>query len=117
MSEGRASPLAFHMARCHMDARLLSAHTGIWSLRIRRHGADGWTTVGISAPSALTRIQAGVDHFLSCVLERRQPCARVADGVRALEVAQAAYQSVVEDRFVACGPGGVSRSRGCSASG
>jgi predicted dehydrogenase len=87
------------------------------SLRIRRHGADRWTAVGISAPSALTRIQAGVDHFLSCVLERRQPGARVADGVRALEVAQAAYQSVVEDSFVACGPGGVSRSRGCSANG
>jgi predicted dehydrogenase len=79
------------------------------SLRIRRHGADGWTTVGISATSALTRIQAGVDHFLTCVVERRQPEAQVADGVRALEVAEAAYLSVVEDRFVACGPGGVSR--------
>lgn len=35
--EGRASPLALHMARFHMDAGLLAAHTGIWSLRIRRH--------------------------------------------------------------------------------
>ena len=35
--EGRASPLAFHMACYHMDATLLAAHTGIWSLRIRRH--------------------------------------------------------------------------------
>lgn len=37
VSEGRASPLAFHMACFHMDASLLAAHTGIWSLRIRRH--------------------------------------------------------------------------------
>lgn len=35
--EGRASPLAFHMACFHMDASLLAAYTGIWSLRIRRH--------------------------------------------------------------------------------
>jgi hypothetical protein len=37
VTERRASPLAFHMACFHMDARLLAAHTGIWSLRIRRH--------------------------------------------------------------------------------
>ena len=37
VAEGRASPLAFHMACFHMDAGLLAAHTGIWSLRIRRH--------------------------------------------------------------------------------
>jgi len=37
VTEGRASPLAFHMACFHMDASLLAKHTGIWSLRIRRH--------------------------------------------------------------------------------
>ena len=37
VAEGRASPLAFHMARFHMDAGLLAAYSGIWSLRIRRH--------------------------------------------------------------------------------
>ena len=35
--EGRASPLAYHMARFHMSAGLLAAHTGVWALRIRRH--------------------------------------------------------------------------------
>ena len=34
---GRASPLAYHMARFHMDASLLAANCGIWSVRIRRH--------------------------------------------------------------------------------
>jgi hypothetical protein len=34
---GRASPLVYHMARFHMDARLLAASSGIWSLRVRRH--------------------------------------------------------------------------------
>jgi len=35
--EGRASPLLYHMERCHMSPRLLAAYTGIWSLRIRWH--------------------------------------------------------------------------------
>jgi predicted dehydrogenase len=74
------------------------------SLRIRRHADAGWTTERIAATSSLTRIQAGIDHFLSCVAERRPPDATVADGVRALEVAEAAHRSVAEDRFVACGP-------------
>jgi predicted dehydrogenase len=74
------------------------------SLRIRRHDDDGWTVVPIAASSSVTRIQAGIDHFLSCLAERRQPHAQVADGVRALEVAEAAYRSVAEDRFVSCGP-------------
>ena len=34
---GRASPLAYHMARFHMDAGLLAAHSGIWAFRVRRH--------------------------------------------------------------------------------
>jgi hypothetical protein len=37
VAQGRASPLAFHMACFHMDASLLSAYTGIWPLRIRWH--------------------------------------------------------------------------------
>jgi hypothetical protein len=35
--QGQASPLRYHMARCHMSPRLLAAHSGIWSLRIRWH--------------------------------------------------------------------------------
>ncbi len=34
---GKASVLAYHMARYHMSPGLLAANTGIWSLRIRRH--------------------------------------------------------------------------------
>ena len=34
---GRASVLAFHMARCHMDAGLLAAHAGMCAFRVRRH--------------------------------------------------------------------------------
>jgi predicted dehydrogenase len=75
------------------------------SLRIRQQADSAWREVSVAAPHALSRIQAGVDHFLECVAERREPQAGVADGMRALEVAAAAYQSVAEDRFVACGPG------------
>lgn len=34
---GLASPLAYHMACCHMNARLLAATSGVWAWRIRRH--------------------------------------------------------------------------------
>ncbi|HEX8966413.1 MAG TPA: Gfo/Idh/MocA family oxidoreductase [Chloroflexota bacterium] len=74
------------------------------SLRIRRLGATGWQQVPIVARGALNRIQTGVEHFLECVTERGRPRAEVADGVRALEIAAAAYRSVAEDRFIACGP-------------
>ena len=34
---GRASPLAYHMARRQMTVGLLAANSGIWRLRVRRH--------------------------------------------------------------------------------
>lgn len=34
---GRASVLAYQMARCHMDVALLAAQAGLWRLRVRRH--------------------------------------------------------------------------------
>ncbi len=79
------------------------------SLRIVHRGQDVREEVPIAAPSALTRIEAAVAHFLACVCERRQPRASVQDGLRALEIAGAAYRSVAESRFVACGPDGLER--------
>ena len=35
--QGRASPLLYHMARCHMSPGLLAAYSGIWSMRVRWH--------------------------------------------------------------------------------
>lgn len=34
---GKASVLAYHMARAHMDARLLAAHSGFWVWQVKRH--------------------------------------------------------------------------------
>lgn len=34
---GQASALAYHMARAHMDARLLAAHSGFWVWQVKRH--------------------------------------------------------------------------------
>lgn len=34
---GEASPLAYHMARCQMDAKLLGANAGIWRWKVKRH--------------------------------------------------------------------------------
>jgi hypothetical protein len=34
---GSVSPLAYHMARAHMNARLLAAHSGFWAWQVRRH--------------------------------------------------------------------------------
>jgi hypothetical protein len=35
--DGKASALAYHMARAHMDARLLAAHSGFWVWQVKRH--------------------------------------------------------------------------------
>jgi hypothetical protein len=34
---GTASALAYHMARAHMDARLLAAYSGLWVWQVKRH--------------------------------------------------------------------------------
>lgn len=34
---GTTSVLAYHMARAHMDARLLAAHSGFWVWQVKRH--------------------------------------------------------------------------------
>jgi hypothetical protein len=34
---GKASALAYHMARAHMDPRLLAAHSGFWVWQVIRH--------------------------------------------------------------------------------
>lgn len=34
---GKLSPLAYHMARCHMNPALLAANSGVWRWRIKRH--------------------------------------------------------------------------------
>jgi hypothetical protein len=34
---GKLSVLAYHMAKYHMDASLVAAHTGLWSFRVKRH--------------------------------------------------------------------------------
>lgn len=34
---GEVSPLAYHMARCHMDVGLLAANAGFWRWQVRRH--------------------------------------------------------------------------------
>jgi hypothetical protein len=38
---GRASALAYHMARAHMDARLLAAYSGFWVWQVKRHLQPG----------------------------------------------------------------------------
>jgi len=35
--KGEVSPLTYHMALRHMDARLLAANTGIWRWKVKRH--------------------------------------------------------------------------------
>ena len=37
VERGEQSTLAYHMARCHMDPRLLAAQSGVWVFRVRRH--------------------------------------------------------------------------------
>ncbi len=74
------------------------------SLRLLRPGSNTWGDLPIAASRALARIDAGVAHFLACVERRETPRASVADGIRALEVATAAYASARDGVFASCGP-------------
>lgn len=41
VESGKASPLAYHMTRCQMTPALLSANSGIFQWRVRRHLKPG----------------------------------------------------------------------------
>ncbi|MBN1141181.1 MAG: hypothetical protein JXB25_05230 [Deltaproteobacteria bacterium] len=54
---GRASPLAFHMARCQMNPRLLSRYVGIGWWRVRRHlRPAGYAAMGSDLRERYARI-------------------------------------------------------------
>lgn len=38
---GKSSALAYHMARAHMNPRLLAAHSGFWVWQVKRHLRPG----------------------------------------------------------------------------
>lgn len=65
---GEQSPLAYHMARHQMDARLLSGYAGLFCWQVRRHMKPGpfcklkpslltrYATIFKTSPEELTRI-------------------------------------------------------------
>ncbi len=63
-------------------------------LQLRTVGQEDWSKLPTGASTALERIDRGIAYFCSCVSEGRQvEEATGADGVRAIEMAQSAYQA------------------------
>jgi predicted dehydrogenase len=63
-----------------------------------------WTREPLAAPEAMARFDREIEHFLSCVRGTAQPAITAHDGLRALQIMQAAYQSAATHAEVACGP-------------
>jgi predicted dehydrogenase len=64
------------------------------SLRVRTLEEPEWREVPVAARDAMDRFHAGIAYFVACIREGRRPeRATVSDGVKALELAEAAYRA------------------------
>ncbi len=63
-----------------------------------------WTQEPLASPEAGARFDREIEHFLDCVQGTAQPAVTAQDGLRALQVIQAAYKSAATRAEVACGP-------------
>jgi predicted dehydrogenase len=66
--------------------------------------AGGWTREPLASVEAMARFDREIDHFLMCVRGAAQPAVTAHDGLRALQIIQAAYQSSATHAEVACEP-------------
>jgi predicted dehydrogenase len=64
------------------------------SLRVRTKDEPQWRDVAIEATDAMDRFHAGIAYFVACIRTGRRPDrATGLDGVRAIELADAAYRA------------------------
>jgi predicted dehydrogenase len=66
--------------------------------------AGSWTREELTSVEPMARFDREIDHFLNCVRGTEQPAVTAWDGLRALQVIQAAYASTVAKAEVGCPP-------------
>ncbi|MDB5057726.1 MAG: putative oxidoreductase [Chloroflexi bacterium] len=63
-----------------------------------------WQRESLESDDAMARFDREIDHFLQCVQGKATPAVTAYDGLRALEVIQAAYESAATRTEVPCSP-------------
>jgi predicted dehydrogenase len=66
--------------------------------------AGSWTREPLVSGEAMARFDREIDHFLSCVRGTAQPAVTADDGLRALQIILAAYESTSTRAEVDCEP-------------
>ncbi|MGH2389427.1 MAG: Gfo/Idh/MocA family protein [Chloroflexota bacterium] len=66
--------------------------------------AASWTQEPLASVEAMARFDREIEHFLDCVRGTAQPAVTADDGLRALQIIQAAYKSTTTRGEVECGP-------------
>jgi predicted dehydrogenase len=78
------------------SARISYWNAGQPDLAYRVQGASDWTVVDVAGQP--DRFAGEIDHFLACVRTGSRPLTGAADGVRANQIIDAAYESVRSGR-------------------
>ena len=63
-----------------------------------------WTREPLQSDQSMARFDREIEHFLKCAEGREQPAVTAFDGLRALQVIHAAYQSAATHTEVLCAP-------------
>jgi predicted dehydrogenase len=66
--------------------------------------AGSWTREPLASVEATARFDREIAHFLNCVQGTETPAVTATDGLRALQIIQAAYESTVTKAEVGCAP-------------
>lgn len=74
-------------------------------IRYRLKGEGDWSVKELPASAVADRFTRAVADFLACIDSGGTPIATGEDGLRSLQIIEAAYRSVEEGCAVPCGPG------------
>jgi predicted dehydrogenase len=74
-------------------------------VRYRLKGETGWSMIELPSTAVADRFDSAVANFLECIDSGATPVATGADGLRSLQIIEAAYRSAEDGCAVECGVG------------
>lgn len=76
-------------------------------VRYRLKGETDWSVIDLPFTAVGDRFTHAIADFLQCIDTGATPIATGQDGIRSLEIIEAAYRSSAEGQAIECGPGSV----------
>lgn len=73
-------------------------------IRVRLKGEEAWSVIDLPETAVADRFTHAIADFLDCIDSGGTPIATGQDGLRSLEIIEAAYQSATSGLAVKCGP-------------